>query len=90
MVTVEQMTETESRFQELEEKLVRAAEVFKQNVAEKRALQRELDKLKESVERNARLEDELKTLRREREDVRLRLERLVKQIDSLTKTDSAG
>ena len=87
---IEHITETESKLQELEEKLLRAAEVFKQHVAEKRTLQREIDRLKEGGERNAELEGELKALRREREDVRLRLEKLLKQIDSLTKADSAG
>ncbi len=76
--------------QELEEKLVRVAEVFKQNVAEKRALQREVERMRESAGRHAHLEDEVKALRREREDVRLRVEKLLKQIDSLTKADSAG
>jgi|GraSoiStandDraft_28_1057319.scaffolds.fasta_scaffold635663_1 hypothetical protein len=84
------ITETEARLQELEEKVVRAAEVFKQNLTEKRALQREVEKLRESTGRSAELEDEVKALRREREDVRLRIEKLLKQIDSLTKADSAG
>jgi uncharacterized coiled-coil DUF342 family protein len=87
---VQNITETEARLQELEEKLVRAAEVFKQNVTEKRALQREVEKLRESAGRYAELEDEVKALRREREDVRIRIEKLLKQIDSLTKADSAG
>jgi len=84
------ITETEARLQELEEKVVRAADVFKQNLTEKRALQREVEKLRESTGRSAELEDEVKALRREREDVRLRIEKLLKQIDSLTKADSAG
>jgi hypothetical protein len=84
------ITETEARLQELEEKVVRAAGVFKQNLTEKRALQREVEKLRESTGRSAELEDEVKALRREREDVRLRIEKLLKQIDSLTKADSAG
>jgi SMC interacting uncharacterized protein involved in chromosome segregation len=84
------VTETQAKLQELEEKLLRAAEVFKQHVSEKRALQRELDKLKEGAEKSAGMENELKALRREREDVRMRLEKLLKQIDSLTKADSAG
>jgi hypothetical protein len=84
------ITETEARLQELEEKVVRAAEVFKQNLTEKRALQREVEKLRESAGRSAELEDEMKALRREREDVRIRIEKLLKQIDSLTKADSAG
>jgi hypothetical protein len=87
---IENMTETEAKLQELEEKLLRAMEIFKQNAAEKRALQREVDKLKHGADRYAELEDEVKALRREREDVRLRLEKLLKQIDSLTKADSAG
>ena len=87
---VQNTTETEARLQELEEKLVRVAEVFKQNLTEKRALQREVERLREGAGRNAELEDEVKALRREREDVRLRVEKLLKQIDSLTKADSAG
>jgi hypothetical protein len=87
---VENTTETEARLQELEEKLVRTAEVFRQNLADKRALQREVERLRESAGRHAELENEVKALRREREDVRVRIEKLLKQIDSLTKADSAG
>jgi chromosome segregation ATPase len=103
--------ENNDRFQELEEKLLKVAEVFKQTQAEKRALEDELEKLraaskedanreaelgreiqtlKEDLKRVAVLERELQALRREREDVRARIEKMIRQIDNLTKADALG
>ncbi len=88
------MADLDERFRELEEKLLRAIELFKQTRAEKLSLQAEMEKLRMSSKDRARgyetLERELHTLRREREEVRNRIEKLLEQIDVLTKPDSAG
>lgn len=88
------MAETKDKLEVLEKKLRKAVEVFKQTQSEKRNLERELDKLKTSSKQDSKghstLERELQFLRREREDVRGRIEKLIEQIDLLTKRDSAG
>ena len=84
---------TES-FQQLEEKISKAGEVFKRAVAEKRDLEHALGKLKEgSGESEKRLEvlqQEVQVLRREREEVRVRIEKLLKQIEQLTSSGLPG
>jgi len=88
------VTDWNDNLQKLEEKLMKAVELFKQAQAEKRLLQGELEKLRVDVKERAKhydtLERELQALRREREDVRGRIEKLLQQIEILTKTDSAG
>ncbi|HKS95306.1 MAG TPA: hypothetical protein VJV74_04135 [Terriglobia bacterium] len=88
------MADTKHRFAELEKKLRKAVEVFKETQAEKRTLERELERLKVTSKGDARgystLERELQFLRREREEVRSRIEKLIEQIDGLTKPDSQG
>ena len=88
------MTDANDHFQKLEEKLFKAVEVFRRAQEEKRALHQEVEKLKADAKERARrceaLEHELIDLRKEREDVRTRVERLLEQIDMLTKTESAG
>jgi len=56
-------------------------------VAEK---EREIQALKADLQRIPALERELQGLRREREDVRARVEKMIRQIDALTKTDALG
>jgi FtsZ-binding cell division protein ZapB len=82
------VTDPNDQFARLEEKLLRAIEIFKRTQMEKRALEQNVEKLKvESKERaqtmNA-MERELIALRREREDVRSRVEKLLERIDLLT------
>ena len=87
------MSNPNDAFKKLEEKVLRVAELLKQAQAEKRALQHELDRGKSGVEeerkRLAALERELETLRRERDEVRARVEKIIEQIDMLT-TPEAG
>ncbi|HEV2177873.1 MAG TPA: hypothetical protein VGW33_11845 [Terriglobia bacterium] len=87
------MTEHDS-FQKLEEKIAKAVEVFKHTQAEKRALEQEVEKLragaKDRSKQSEAQERELIALRREREEVRGRIEKLLDQIDALTKPDDAG
>ena len=88
------MPDTNDHFQMLEEKLFKAAEVFRRAQQEKHALRREVEKLKTDAQERARrcqaLEHELIALRKEREEVRSRVEKLVEQMDALTNTESAG
>jgi FtsZ-binding cell division protein ZapB len=88
------VTDPSEQFERLEEKLLRAIELFKRTQTEKRTLEEEVEKLKvESKERAQALnamERELIALRREREDVRSRVEKLLARIDGLTSSDSEG
>ncbi|HEV2494230.1 MAG TPA: hypothetical protein VG204_14285 [Terriglobia bacterium] len=86
------MADTKHKFAELEKKLRKAVEVFKDTQTEKRALERELEKLKSKGDAKgySTLEREVQFLRREREDVRSRIEKLIEQIDGLTKPDAQG
>lgn len=81
-------------FQQFEEKIARAIEVLKRVQAEKKALEHELEKSKSSAKERAKTADlqerELVALRREREEVRARVEKLLEQIESLSKPESSG
>ena len=81
-------------FQQLEEKLSKASEVLKRAIAEKRDLEKALESLRQdtgnSQKRLEDLQNEIKVLRREREEVRVRVEKLLSQIDQLTGSNSAG
>ena len=88
------MTHPNEQFERLEEKLLRAIELFKRTQTEKHALEQELEKLKLGTKERAQaisaMERELIALRREREDVRSRIEKLLERIDLLTSADSEG
>ncbi len=86
------MSDSDNNLQKLEEKLVKALDLFQRTQAENRALRQQMEKLKadwkeHSQEAEAR-DRELVALRREREEVRIRLEKLVQRIDVLTSSDS--
>jgi len=86
--------DTEDQLQELEEKVLKACELFEQTRAERRALQQALEKLRADSKERGRLteahEQEIIALRREREEVRVRLEKLLQRIDALTTKQSSG
>jgi hypothetical protein len=86
------MTDTNNQFERLEEKLVKAIELFKRTQTEKRALEQEIEKLKADAKQHAQgnsaLEREVIALRKEREDVRSRVEKLMERFDVLTSPDS--
>ena len=88
------MTDPNERFQRLEEKLLKAIDVFKQTRAEKRALEQDAEKLRLEIKERAQqisvMERELIALRREREDVRARVDKLLKRLDVLTSSGSEG
>ncbi len=88
------MTDSNEQFERLEEKLLRAIDVFKQTRAEKRALEQDAEKLRLEIKERAQeislMERELIALRREREDVRARVDKLLKRLDVLTTSGSEG
>jgi chromosome segregation ATPase len=88
----ERVTNPNDQFERLEEKLLRAIELFKRTQTEKRGLEQEVEKLKVETKERAQalsaMERELIALRREREDVRSRVEKLLARIDVLTSPDS--
>jgi chromosome segregation ATPase len=82
------MADPNDQLQKLEDKLTKAVEVFKRTHAERHALQQEVDRLraelKERPKRLDALEHDLQVLRRERDEVRTRIEKLIGQIETLT------
>jgi hypothetical protein len=88
------VTDPNEQFERLEQKLLKAIELFKQTQTEKRALAQEIEKLKGETKERAQgltaMERELIALRKEREDVRSRVEKLLERIDVLTSPDSEG
>lgn len=88
------MTDSFDSLQKLEQKLLKAVDLFKQTHAERHALQQEVERLraevKERPKRVEALERDLEVMRREREDVRGRIEKLLEQIEALTNGDAGG
>jgi FtsZ-binding cell division protein ZapB len=88
------VTNPNDQFERLEEKLMKAIELFKRTQMEKRELQQAIDRLKSETEERVHgasaMERELIALRREREEVRLRLEKLLERIDAVMSPDSNG
>jgi chromosome segregation ATPase len=86
--------EPHEHLEELEGKLRKAIEIFRRSQAEKRALSHDIDKLRLEVKEHLKLidalEQQLVDLRREREDVRFRIEKVVLQIDALSSSHSEG
>jgi chromosome segregation ATPase len=82
------MTDSVDSLQKFEEKIARVIEVVKRLQSEKKVLEQELERVKSAAKERSRewdaQERELVTLRREREEVRTRVEKLLQQIDSLT------
>ena len=87
------MNDAVDQLQKLEEKLLKALELFRRGQQEKLALRRDLEKLRaepwgraEATGANAQ---ECVALRREREEVRNRIEKLLQRIDALTTPQSS-
>lgn len=80
-------------FLQLEEKLSKAGEVFRRTIAEKQDLEKALEAAKhgtgDSQKRLEALQTEVKALRHEREEVRVRIEKLLAQIEGLTGQDKS-
>jgi chromosome segregation ATPase len=79
-------------FQSLEEKVYRAIESLKAARAAKDAAERDVARVRQQMADRAdelgSLRHEMVVLRREREEVRSRVERLLKQIEALTADES--
>ena len=88
------MSDTEDQLQKLEERFLKAFELFEQSRAEKLALRQDVEKLRIESRDRAKVIDaqerELVALRREREEVRSRVEKLLQRIDALTTPESKG
>ena len=85
------MANPSDQFERLEQKLLKAIELFKRMQTEKRALEHEVDKLKADTKEHTQaisaMERELIALRREREDVRARVEKLLERVEALTRQE---
>ena len=79
---------------QLEQKLLKVIEQYRKLQEENRSLAMQLEKARNESQqagsRQVAVEKEVETLRLEREKIRDRVERLLLQVDALTKADSAG
>jgi FtsZ-binding cell division protein ZapB len=82
------MPDPNDHLEKLEQKLTKAVEIFRKTRAEKRALQEEVEQLRAELKERPKkldaLEHDLQLLRRERDEVRARIESLIGQIETLT------
>jgi len=81
-------------FQALEEKVYRTIELYKAakeaRATAERDLQRLWEQLEEREEENESMRRELVQLRKDREDIRGRVEKMLSQMDSLTHEQAAS
>jgi uncharacterized coiled-coil DUF342 family protein len=81
-------------FQSLETKIYKTIELLKSAREGKAGAERDAKRLREQLETREEEIDSLKgevvALRKEREEVRTRVEKMLKQIDALTAEESAG
>lgn len=94
---LEEKTESEASsrdFQSLEDKIYRTIELLKAAREAKTHAERDLTRLRQQIkerdEETDELRSELVTLRKEREEVRTRVEKMLKQIDTLTSAESGA
>ena len=77
--------------EKLETKILKAADLLKRTQAEKRSLLEQLAKIRADLEKHTKssegLERDILALRREREEVRSRIEKLLRQIDVFAKSE---
>jgi len=88
------LSEPDDPLRKLEERVVKTFELIKRSQEEKLGLQQDLEKLRVESRERAKVIDaherELVALRREREEVRGRIEKLLQRIDALTAPESGG
>ncbi|MGA7561124.1 MAG: hypothetical protein WBW12_19545 [Terriglobales bacterium] len=81
-------------FQALEEKVYRTIELYKAakeaRATAERDLQRLREQLEEREEENESMRRELVQLRKDREDIRSRVEKMLSQMDTLTQEQAAS
>ena len=89
----EEVASSADDFHALEQKVFRTIELLKSAREAQAAAERETRRLREQMDGRSdeteSLRRELVALRREREEVRGRVEKMLKQIDALTESDSA-
>ena len=85
------MSDSVANLEKLESRILKAADLLKRTQAEKRSLLDQLARIRADLEKHAKssegLERDILALRREREEVRSRIEKLLRQIDGLTKSE---
>lgn len=85
--------ETSDDFVSLEEKVYRTIELLKSAREAKAAAERDAARVREQLELREEevesLRSEITGLRKEREDVKVRVEKILRQIDELTEDDGA-
>ena len=83
-------SEASDDLQKLEEKLYRALDLFKQNQQTRKRLERALVRTKQELfqqtQHTQKTQQELKLLRRQRDEVRTRVESLLKRVSHLTRS----
>ena len=88
------MSETDDPLRKLEERIAKTFELIKRTQDDRLVLQQEIEKLRVESRERAKVIDsherELVALRREREEVRGRIEKLLQRIDALTGSESGG
>ena len=85
------MSDSVAHLEKLESKVLKAVDLLKRIQAEKRSLLDQLAKIRADLEKHAEssegLERDILALRREREEVRSRIEKLLRQIDVFAKSE---
>lgn len=83
-------SEASDDLQKLEEKLYRALDLFKQNQQTRKRLERDLVRTKQELfqqtQHTQKTQQELKLLRHQRDEVRTRVENLLKRVSHLTRS----
>ena len=85
------MSDSVDNLEKLETKILKAALLLKRTLGEKSSLLDQLAKIRADLEKHAKssagLERDILALRREREEVRSRIEKLLRQIDVFAKSE---
>ena len=85
------VSDSVDNLEKLETKILQAAELLQRTQTEKRSLLEQLAKIRADLEKDTKaaagLEREVLALRREREDVRSRIEKLLRQLDVMAKAE---
>ena len=74
-------------FQALEEKVYRTIELYKSAREAKTVIERDVKRLRQQLEER---EDEFETMRKEREEIRARVEKMLQQIETLAEEQAAS
>jgi len=85
------VSDSVDNLEKLETKILKAAVLLKRTLAEKSSLLDQLAKIRADLEKHAKSsagrERDILALRREREEVRSRIEKLLRQIDLFAKSE---